>query len=423
MANKITDLTVYNTPTTDDPDGTLKDQEYSAPGVVSVVGSRAYGRFITDLLSPFHRMINKWISGGLNGTTDKQLDSQFFDGLLTQINRTAQASAFQASLKSWDVDNLTNGPSSGNYDCLAYGDNKWVLIWFTGSAIEAAVFDGNSNDTTNTVVTSASYAPTSLYYDGTNFILLIDGTAGTVDRVFTSPDGVTWTARIFSASATADLYVVGKIGSTLIAPAYNQANDRVMTSTDNGVTWTANDAGTPVGGYKPRALASNGTTLIWADEAQNLIRYTTDGTTWANATISGGTLNGSFNAVWDGERFLVFDKSASKYFISDPAASPAHSTFTEKTFPFSEAFHLHTACVFRGITYVIGNDSNKQYCTNPDGANNAIWDAYDSYPGSSAPASNNQLVAVGDRKILISGESGQPKRVYMTLPLFDANPD
>jgi hypothetical protein len=85
MANKIVDLDIYNAVTPNNPDGSLKDRVYSAPGVVSEEGSRAYGRFIQDLLNVFHRLVRD-DGGSLNGATDEQLNSQFYDALVAKMN-------------------------------------------------------------------------------------------------------------------------------------------------------------------------------------------------------------------------------------------------------------------------------------------------------------------------------------------------
>jgi hypothetical protein len=87
MANKITDLDIFNAATANNPDGSLKDRVYSAPGVISEEGSRAYGRFFQDVLNVFHRLVRDG-GGSLNGATDEQLNSQFYDALIAGIKAT-----------------------------------------------------------------------------------------------------------------------------------------------------------------------------------------------------------------------------------------------------------------------------------------------------------------------------------------------
>jgi hypothetical protein len=409
VANKITDLTNKNAPTTNNPDGSLKDQVYVA-SVVTEVGSKALARFIQDLLSPFHRLVNKWL-GGLDGVTDEQLgtQTQFFDALDTEIKHQALRVGVQGAVENWRDVTLTDGPASGNFPTVAFGAGVWVLIWEDASNIYAVVYDGLAGVAEYVVKNSPAVSPGKLFFDGTNFVLMCDKISGESVVCYTSPDGITWTERTTQA---ADVYEINQIGTKLVALAFSSANNRVITSDNNGVTWAATDLTPTSPLYKPTASASNGSLMIWADQDESLIRISSDGTTWQDCTISGGTLNGSYNAVWDGEHFVVFDKSNGNYFISE---GPAHTTFTKKTIPHALGA-VTTAFALNGVIYCIDVTSGFQLTSTVEKVLGEDWVIRAQHPSGTTVANSNR-VALSDYQALITGFTSQPKDVSLTAPV------
>lgn len=91
MATRLTDLDIHITPDTDNPDGRLKDDVYSAgdPPVLLESGSDAKADYpVMDLATLGYRLIRD--NGDTpNGTPDTQTSSQIYDGLINRIRSTA----------------------------------------------------------------------------------------------------------------------------------------------------------------------------------------------------------------------------------------------------------------------------------------------------------------------------------------------
>jgi hypothetical protein len=87
MAKRIIDLSIFNDPTADLPDGSLKNRVYDRtvePPVVLEEGSRIDADWIQDLLNPFHKM-GRFVNKFLSGVADNQTESQYFSWLAANI--------------------------------------------------------------------------------------------------------------------------------------------------------------------------------------------------------------------------------------------------------------------------------------------------------------------------------------------------
>lgn len=107
-------------------------------------------------------------------------------------------------------------------------------------------------------------------------LFVVVGSTGTGNRVMTSPDGITWTTRT-SAADNSWLSVCWAAELGLLVACAIDGTDRIMTSAD-GITWTARATG---GAGDLRAVA-------WSPELSRLVatsragggRYSDDGITW-----------------------------------------------------------------------------------------------------------------------------------------------
>lgn len=85
MAKRIISLTNFNAPTTQNPDGSLKDRVYDTDGeTVLEEGSKILAPYVQDALNVFHRA-GRYLGKFLNDVADTQLTSQFYDWLAAII--------------------------------------------------------------------------------------------------------------------------------------------------------------------------------------------------------------------------------------------------------------------------------------------------------------------------------------------------
>ncbi len=115
---------------------------------------------------------------------------------------------------------------------------------------------------------------------GNTFVAVGDG-----GSIYTSPDGVTWTARTSTVTANLDAVV---FGSQFVAVG---EGGTVVTSTD-GITWTARTSGT---GSNLYGLMVSGLFVVAVGANGTILTSTDSGTTWAAQTS--GTTNDLFGAT------------------------------------------------------------------------------------------------------------------------------
>lgn len=342
MANLITDLTVFNAPSANDPDGTLKDQEYSAPGVVSVVGSRGFGRFITDLFSPFHKWIREF-GGVLNGNTDEQLDSQFVDFSERKIRFEADAN----QLFNWAKRQVTGVAQRINV-CIFHPDlNTWYavdqtnLYWYSGDGAWVIRDTLPSIPSTHKVaaitptkavfglaaanlwyVVNSTAVPTvdaglamstvfslaSKYEEGgSDEFLAAGGSSGKIEFSTTGPGG-SWTLPTTPPAIATTIQEICWLGATSFMAI--GLDGSIFLSTDDCDTWsTVNDITDFTTGYGLDCERTTGRIVACGDTAAgDPIQYSDDnGTTWTPAIIEGlvGSSRNATNVKYLGENIWV----------------------------------------------------------------------------------------------------------------------
>ena len=113
---------------------------------------------------------------------------------------------------------------------ICYGGGKFVALGSSGAPVYSAT--GTGIYTSGTGVTSTSWADVC-YGNGLYVAITSTGVVGT--SVYTSSDGIAWTARTIPAAVVLSSVCYG--GGLFVAVANTGSNNQIITS-PNGITWT-----------------------------------------------------------------------------------------------------------------------------------------------------------------------------------------
>jgi hypothetical protein len=245
-----------------------------------------------------------WSVGGGNDDIRYSTDYGF-----SWTSASPGASALAAALYDMDVD------TNGNLVIVPAASSTFVL-----SYAATGIAGGGSWGKTS-VFGSAPTRP-CVVFDPVHSLWCVIG-YDTAQRVYTSPDRSTWTARTSLLAGTQrPVMAVNKVSGRIVAMNTSGGTTvKVQTSDDGGVSWTLRaDISPSIGGLSsntfPMALAyseAEGAWLMCVRQSGSIFevwRSVDDGTTWAlRATINTqGPVFGSLLAV--GSAWIAFSNTA-----------------------------------------------------------------------------------------------------------------
>lgn len=435
MANKPTDLTNYNAVTDDDPDGSLKDTVYSGSSI-SEVGSRAFARFVHDVLAMCYRLVRE--SGeSLNGTTDTQTDSQFYNGLDYKIQDMSSAEARKNArcvalcVSPWDS-SQTVGPVDDDGDefySAAFLNGIAVFVYSEVStfSLKVIAYDVNhksllgDTDVLTYSLSSDGYRP-QLTVDAVNekFIISYYTPTSFSSRFYYSSDGVTWSNVIVDTdTARPGGMTIGNVADVttqgqMWIPAYNDANNSSYYSVDGGATWTRVAFGITTPLYKPVISAVSEDSMVWIGEEDNQGRafFESAGWAWYDCTFSGGTMQDPIAIVFAGDRYVLLCEDY--LWIS---SNTNYTSFTRYSLPVSLSFKF---LFYADGVIGIGGASSRLYTATVDNAIEEQW-AFHCYIENGSGGANKVVAAVGE-SVLFAGPddlSSASTHIFNTAPLLD----
>jgi hypothetical protein len=206
---------------------------------------------------------------------------------------------------------------------------------------------------------------------------------GTAARIFTSPDGVSWTLR--SPGTASSLRCVAKGGGTVVAAGDAGA---LVSSSNDGTNWFAQTSGV---GTTLNGLGYGAGTFV-AMGASGVILTSPDGTNWTSQTSPvASTLRG---AAYNAGLFVIVGD------VGIVLTSPDGTTWSQQYPGLSTALNGIT---YAGGLFVTAGASGK-ILTSSDGTN---WTSQTS--GSSGTLN---AIAYGDGNFVVAGNSG----VTLTSP-------
>ena len=182
---------------------------------------------------------------------------------------------------------------------------KWLATAYNGSTMYVGVGIGVAMSSPDAITWTArtpanTYNWVDVAYGNSLFVAVASSGAG--DRVMSSADGTTWTARSLPADAATNLwYNIVHDGDKFVAIGYGggSSTKSIVTSYD-GVTWLSYEGHS---GGAPKGLAFSGT--VFASAMYNKqVWYSNNGTDWHLATtLECDSILG--NIFWTGELFLI----------------------------------------------------------------------------------------------------------------------
>lgn len=194
-----------------------------------------------------------------------------------------------------EVTAAAGGYTDGLFTSIAWNGTVFAVVQ-SGVATNA-VFHSATGTTGYTGTNAAtSQAWNSIAWNGIAWVIVAsDGSAtACINRNANATPTGTWTAA--TTGVTGTWQSVTNRGALFVAVANSGATNRVMTSVNSGVDWTANNGISASVAWKD--LASNDTNIVAVgqDGAQNIrIAFSADGSTW---TTPAGNPNNSNSNIW-----------------------------------------------------------------------------------------------------------------------------
>jgi hypothetical protein len=234
------------------------------------------------------------------------------------------------------------GVGSGTIATSSDGGITWIprtasmfsevrqVVWASSLGLWAAIGDGSTNvggtfggciatstdgitwttrmsNTTSTTFANYGFA---IDWNGTTFIAG-GGTLSTGNSIATSTDGINWVGRGTTTATEVSLVYWSAALNLWIANRGNADSSSLMTSTDNGVTWTFSASS----GQRRSALGWDGTRFIAGSSQVSGLTTSTDGTTWT-ATASSPVMNLSSGIGYINGKWIVVGQGTNTVSIS-----------------------------------------------------------------------------------------------------------
>ena len=223
-------------------------------------------------------------------------DNEAASGRFVAISSGGSAAVYSSDGVDWTAFNM---PSSGDWKCIAGGDNRFVAIR-TGSNVAASSLDG-INWTTRTMPASRQW--NSVVHGEGIFVAV----AGNLDSGAISTNGTTWTATTLPdiGDSTFNEWVDITYGRRLFVALSNSGNfvaTGVYNSGTNTITWAGRimDVIADSSNRSWQSIAYGNNRFV-AISNTGEVAYSFDGTAWLPATLP--TQDGSSSHNWKKIRY------------------------------------------------------------------------------------------------------------------------
>jgi hypothetical protein len=272
MAVKLSDKPNVEAPSTEYPFGSIQDK------ISMVQSGTPVNRLVYNDMHQFFEKLCDYVSKNRNGRPDNGFNGfELFEAMLDLIETRKDL------VSEWLIQTSSQ-------------DNTWVDIDYGAGLFVAVSSDG-------------------------------------VNRVMTSPDGVTWTNR------TAPLYFYNSIaygnGLFIIGGDISGLTNDIATSTD-GITWTASTTPFPFGSIRIKFINGKFWALMGSVGNINSIWFSTDGLSWTMVTHP--AFNNPNDITYGNGLYIVITNAGTDRVMT----SPDGITWTLQTVPVNRSFNRIT---------------------------------------------------------------------------------
>lgn len=291
------------------------------------------------------------------------------------------------------------GQGNGNKVITAYGSTNSTIYDSANGLFVAVAIDG-----TNRVMTSAdgitwtaraaSEANQWQAVTYGNGLFVAVARSGT-NRVMTSPDGITWTAR---SAAEANSWYQVTYGNGVFVAISADGTNRVMTSSD-GITWTARSA-SEVAQWRGITYGNGYFVAVASGGSGNRVMTSADGITWVSRTAAVASI--AWNCVAYGNGVFVAVGSGG-IGINKIMTSPDGITWTERTATTVTLWVTYG----NGLFVTAGNSGTNRVMTSTDGITWTERSAAEANAWLSIKYGNGLFVAVasdGTNRVMTSSD-------------------
>jgi len=167
-------------------------------------------------------------------------------------------------------------PHQVGYTSVAYGNATYVAVAQTGTAAEQVMTSSNGSDWTAKTAAEAQAWKDVAYGNGV-FVAVTNDVLVTNQVMRSTDNGASWTA-VASPATKKGWYSVTYGNGVFVATAISGTRQRVMTSADDGQTWTLRD--TPEDNNWYSVSYGNGLFVAVADSGTDRVMTSPDGITW-----------------------------------------------------------------------------------------------------------------------------------------------
>jgi len=299
---------------------------------------------------------------------------------------TGNVLTFATTPSDWIVDYIDIKVNAWWYS-VTYGNGMFVAVANTGTNRVMTSSDG----VTWTARTAPSGSWFSVTYGNGKFVAVAN--SGT-NRVMTSSDGVTWTAR---TAAEANAWQSVTYGNGMFVAVANSGTNRVMTSPD-GITWTAQTAAEANSWWS--VTYGNGMFVAVAYTGTNRVMTSPDGITWTARTAVAEA--NEWNSVTYGNGMFV----AVAYTGTNRVMTSSDGvTWTARTAPLDRWYSVTYG---NGMFVAVAGDDDGGVMTSSDGIN---WTYYNT------PITDEwwQSVTYGNGIFVVVGESDTFSAMLVSL--------
>ena len=237
---------------------------------------------------------------------------------------------------------LNTGPAFVSFALrIAYGNGRWIIA---GGPTSTTALVTSTNGVNFTDITGATGLPAAgtvayagIHYANGRWVLGKTGADASGNCMYTSLDGLTWTAcsgDTFSNGVCFDIYWNG---SLWVAVGFEDSSPYpgayTITTSSDGITWTRNTTatftgfGSYTGSIGVRVTYGNGRWIAVGQDGRMLT--STDGVNWSVATTSGLTITDYLDVKWTGQQWILVGASA----VPIVFTSPDGLNWTSKTIP------------------------------------------------------------------------------------------